>query len=55
MSAIHITFACGLYDRMLPLYTGDVKATASTSISSPSIIRAVDRRMNSFESRPPEM
>jgi 4,5-dihydroxyphthalate decarboxylase len=26
MSGIPITFACGLYDRMLPLYTGDVKA-----------------------------
>jgi len=25
MSGIPITFACGLYDRMLPLYTGDVK------------------------------
>jgi 4,5-dihydroxyphthalate decarboxylase len=26
MSALPITFACGLYDRMLALYTGDVKA-----------------------------
>jgi len=26
MSGIAITFACGLYDRMLPLYTGEVKA-----------------------------
>ena len=26
MSGVPITFACGLYDRMLPLYTGDVKA-----------------------------
>src|SRR5215468_11040596 len=25
MSGIPITFACGLYDRMLALYTGDVK------------------------------
>jgi 4,5-dihydroxyphthalate decarboxylase len=25
MSGVPITFACGLYDRMLPLYTGDVK------------------------------
>ena len=25
MSEIPITFACGLYDRMLALYTGDVK------------------------------
>jgi 4,5-dihydroxyphthalate decarboxylase len=25
MSAVPMTFACGLYDRMLPLYTGDVK------------------------------
>ena len=26
MSGVPITFACGLYDRMLPLYTGEVKA-----------------------------
>ncbi len=25
MPALPITFACGLYDRMLALYTGDVK------------------------------
>ena len=25
MSGLPITFACGLYDRMLALYTGDVK------------------------------
>ena len=25
MSKVPLTFACGLYDRMLPLYTGDVK------------------------------
>src|ERR1700753_699935 len=25
MSGLPITFACGLYDRMLGLYTGDVK------------------------------
>src|SRR5690349_24990392 len=24
-SALRLTFACGLYDRMLPLYTGDVR------------------------------
>ena len=26
MSGLPITFACGLYDRMLALHTGDVKA-----------------------------
>jgi 4,5-dihydroxyphthalate decarboxylase len=26
MSKVHITFACGLYDRMLPLYTREVQA-----------------------------
>ena len=26
MAAVPITFACGLYDRTLPLYTGEVKA-----------------------------
>lgn len=25
MSGLHLTFACGLYDRMLPLYTGEVQ------------------------------
>src|SRR6185437_8827851 len=25
MSPLPLTFACGLYDRMLPLYTGDVR------------------------------
>src|SRR5262245_53244112 len=25
MSKLHLTFACGLYDRMQPLYTGEVK------------------------------
>ena len=24
-SALRLTFACGLYDRMVPLYTGDVQ------------------------------
>ncbi len=24
MSKVPLTFACGLYDRMLPLYTGEV-------------------------------
>ena len=27
MASLPLTFACGLYDRVLPLYTGEVKAT----------------------------
>jgi hypothetical protein len=30
------SFACALYDRMQPIYTGEVQPTASSSISSTS-------------------
>ena len=29
MSGLPMTFACGLYDRMLALYTGEINPTAS--------------------------